>query len=346
MAVPALWCLIAAALFGAATPAAKTLLGHIGPLTLAGLLYLGAAVGVAPFAAGLGRDRDRDRGRGRDRVKLAAAVLLGGAMGPALLMAGLSRAPAGSVALWLNLEPIATTLLAWALFKEHVHERVWLSAGLVCLASVLLVTPESGATATAALLVALAGICWALDNNLVSTIDRFTPVQITFIKGAVAGSLNLALGLKTEPIVLTPGLLVPALLVGALGYGGSLALWIAGAQQLGAARAQLLFATGPFWGLAISWVALREPVVATQLLAAGLMAAALWLLSRERHSHLHAHGAVVHRHWHRHDDGHHDHPHEGLTGANWHSHEHIHEPMTHEHPHLPDLHHRHGHKSD
>jgi hypothetical protein len=41
---PAASCLLAALLFGAATPASKALLGTLGPFTLAGLLYLGAAI--------------------------------------------------------------------------------------------------------------------------------------------------------------------------------------------------------------------------------------------------------------------------------------------------------------
>ena len=42
--------LVAAALFGAAAPVAKSLLGPLGAFRLAGLLYLGAAAAVAPAA--------------------------------------------------------------------------------------------------------------------------------------------------------------------------------------------------------------------------------------------------------------------------------------------------------
>jgi hypothetical protein len=42
--------LASAALFGAATPASKALLADLSPFQLAGLLYLGAALGVAPVA--------------------------------------------------------------------------------------------------------------------------------------------------------------------------------------------------------------------------------------------------------------------------------------------------------
>src|SRR5690348_16516393 len=41
------YALISAALFGVSTPAAKLLVGSIHPVTLAGLLYCGAGIGVA-----------------------------------------------------------------------------------------------------------------------------------------------------------------------------------------------------------------------------------------------------------------------------------------------------------
>jgi drug/metabolite transporter (DMT)-like permease len=51
LAGPVLSCLLAAALFGASTPASKLLLDEaVGPLTLAGLLYLGAGIATLPSA--------------------------------------------------------------------------------------------------------------------------------------------------------------------------------------------------------------------------------------------------------------------------------------------------------
>jgi drug/metabolite transporter (DMT)-like permease len=41
--------LISAALFGASTPLAKLMLGNVDPWMLAGLLYLGAGLGLAVF---------------------------------------------------------------------------------------------------------------------------------------------------------------------------------------------------------------------------------------------------------------------------------------------------------
>lgn len=68
--------------------------------------------------------------------------------------------------------------------------------------------------------------------------------------------------------------------MGVVGYGASITLWVAGARELGAARAQLVFATAPFVGAGVAWIVLAEPVTARQLLALGLAAAGMALVVR------------------------------------------------------------------
>lgn len=337
---PILWCLIAAALFGASTPAAKPLLAGLSPLLLAGFLYLGAAIAVAPWAvrglSGLSVDR-------KNVYNLAGAVLFGGVLGPALLLTGLSIASAASVSLWLNLETVATAVLARVFFKEHFSRRTWLAVALVIAGSVLL-APGSPTGGLASGLVALACIAWGLDNNLTAIIDRFSPAQVTFTKGLVAGSVNVALGLALDPVPLELWAVGSALVVGAFGYGASLLLYIAGAQHLGATRSQLIFSTAPAWGLGVAWLVLGESLLPVHLVAAALMGLAIWLWHRDGHSHGHVHPRLTHHHWHRHDDEHHEHEHDSpVLSGTWHSHEHTHEPQEHEHEHHPDLHHRHDH---
>jgi len=336
---PIVSALAAAALFGAAIPLCKPLLTELAPTTLAGLLYLGAAAALAPMA--LREGFPSFAGRGVNLARLAGVVVFGGALAPVLLLAALGRAPAGSVALWLNLEVVATALLARAFFREHLAAPGALAILLVCAASTLLALPThaGGAPASALLLVAAACLCWALDNNWTSRIDAFTPAQSSFAKGLVAGSVNLALGLAGGGS-LTPANAGLALGLGAVCYGLSLALLVSAAQQLGAARSQLAFATASLWGVALAWLLLGEPVLPLQIAAGALMALALVLLGREGHGHWHQHQALTHRHAHRHDDDHHTHPHpEGLPEHS-HSHEHHHAAQAHAPPHRPDLHHR------
>ncbi len=90
-AAPAAWCLLAAALFGASTPVARALLDGIGPITLAGLFYLGAALGTAPWALTGHAPAARRR---QDLPRLVAAVAFGGVIGPVLVLLGLRAAPA------------------------------------------------------------------------------------------------------------------------------------------------------------------------------------------------------------------------------------------------------------
>ena len=337
-----LQCLAAAALFGLSTPASKLLLGSVPPVSLAGLLYLGAAVATFPAAARQrGNLRRVDR---RNLLWLAGAVVFGGVLGPVLLLWGLSRAPAASVALWLNLETVATGLLAWAWFKEHLGAHTLAAMALVIGASVLLAAPFDPQIGLAALLVTLACVCWGLDNNFTALIDRLSPTQTTFAKGLVAGGINLGLGLLLagDPIP-PPAPFAGALALGGLSYGASLVLYISGAQQVGATRSQLIFATAPFWGVVLSWLWLDAAILGVQLAALGVMLVAVWLLNTERHAHVHTHGRLTHTHAHRHDDVHHDHDHPDVPAGARHTHEHTHEPVTHTHPHAPDLHHRHEH---
>jgi drug/metabolite transporter (DMT)-like permease len=350
---PLVWCLVAAGLFGASTPAAKRLVSPLGPVLLSGLLYAGAALAVLPAVWAQRAKRDRVRSQSEEarlsspahgrinRWRLAGAVGSGGVVGPILLFWGLSLAPAGSVSLWLTLETVATAVLARLLFREHLETRGWIAVALVVLASVALSGDlHRGAAAG---LVALACLAWGLDNNLTSLIDGYTPAEITLVKGTVValGAIPVGWALGGQWGM---GQVVAALGVGALGYGGSLVLYVAGAQQLGATRSQLVFSTSPLFGLVLAWAALGESVGWVHGAAAAMMAVALWLLRREHHAHEHEHHPAIHTHWHRHDDGHHDHQHvHPAAHQGWHQHEHQHEGRTHCHAHRPDVHHRHQH---
>src|SRR5262245_3992214 len=116
---PVLLGLASAVLFGLATPASKVLLAQFTPTQLAGLLYLGASLGVLPSAL-RAPWRAPVIASSRNLGFLAAATLFGGVLGPLLLLIGLAASGAGSVSLILNLELAATAILGVTLFKEHL----------------------------------------------------------------------------------------------------------------------------------------------------------------------------------------------------------------------------------
>ncbi len=333
-------CAIAAVLFGASTPAASVIANDMKPLVLAGLLYLGAAVAVAPWWIAR---RPAPGALRRDWRPLALAIVAGGAVGPALLAAGLVDTPAATASLLLNLELAATVLFAATIFREHLGRNMITAAALVTLAGALLVWQPGASITPSALLIVGACACWGLDNSVTSRIDQLSPQHVVFLKGAVAGTVNLALGLViTGAGDIDWWSVGGALIVGALGYGASITLWVRGAQQLGAARGQVVFATAPFLGAALAWVVLSEALQPVQLIAMAIAAAGVAVSLRSTHLHRHHHHPTVHTHEHTHDDAHHDHSHSDGSHAR-HSHTHEHTELGHAHPHVPDLHHRHDH---
>jgi drug/metabolite transporter (DMT)-like permease len=334
--------LVSAFLFGAATPVSKFLLHDIQPQFLAGLLYLGAAIGVLPVVVRKGAVRWPWHGGRRTILLLMGAIVLGGILGPLLLLMALRFANAGSVSLWLNLEFVATVILGHFLFREHLTFRGGIAAGGTVIAALLLVGGKGGGGIIPAVLIICGCICWGFDNHFTALIDGIPPAQTTLWKGIVAGSFNLFTSSAIAGSLVLPDMVFVALLVGGLSYGISITLYVTAAQGLGAIRSQMIFSTAPFFGLLLSVTVLGESFTSGQAIAAGLMAASLMILFSEKHTHVHRHGVMSHQHVHRHDGLHHDHEHDGLRGTTSHSHWHEHNPTEHDHKHWPDLHHRHG----
>ena len=337
--------LFAALLFGASTPLAKLLLGGASPWLLAGLLYLGSGVGLA--AVSLFRRASPPRLARGEALALAGAIGAGGIAGPVLLMWGLLRMPASAAALLLNAEAVFTALVAWFVFKENFDRRVALGMGLI-VAGAAALSGYSGGSFDAippALAVLAACLAWAIDNNLTRKVSLADPRTIAMLKGLVAGATNTGLALLADASLPRLPVLGGALLVGWLGYGVSLALFVVALRELGTARTGAYFSTAPFAGAVLAVLLLGETVTVTLLVAGALMAAGVWLHVTERHAHRHRHEALEHAHEHEHDE-HHRHAHEPpVPPGTRHTHAHRHEPMTHEHAHYPDAHHRHGHPS-
>jgi hypothetical protein len=192
---------------------------------------------------------------------------------------------------------------------------------------------------------AIAGAClaWALDNNFTRQVSAADPVQIAMLKGLTAGVANTCLAMSLGAHWPTSGRLAAIAVVGFMGYGVSLVMFVLALRHLGTARTAAYFSLAPFLGAALSILWLQEPLTAGFGIAAALMLVGVWLHLSERHEHEHTHGAVEHEHWHHHDV-HHRHAHDPSDPAGEpHGHRHRHEPLTHRHPHYPDVHHRHDH---
>lgn len=336
--------LLSACLFGVATPFSKELLAEAHPVLLASLFYLGAAFVLLPHSVYLQKQTPLKNLSRPDILNLFGSLFFGGMVGPVLLLFGLRYTEATNASLLLNLETPATTILAFWLFKENISRRTFLSNAGIVLAGGILTFQGTTVPGSGGILIALACMAWGLDNNHTASIHSIDPIRCTFLKGMTFGTVNLIIAsqlIEQWPPFKT---IVIALFIGAFSYGVSIVLYISSARGLGAARSQMVFATSPFWGVALSQLYLGESFYLYQVVSALLLIAMLVLLFTEKHTHRHTHIRMEHTHHHTHDDGHHIHEHtETVDRA--HSHPHVHKEFEHTHPHWPDVHHRHEHES-
>lgn len=339
-----------AALFGASTPLAKLLLGGgLDPWLLAGLLYAGSGLGLGLFYLGRhlrGGPIGEAKLQRSDLAWLGLVVLSGGVLGPLLLMLGLARTSASSAALLLNVEGLATMGIAWVVFRESVDRRLLLGALAILAGAVLLSWQgKAGGIGIGALAIVAACFAWGVDNNLTRKLSSADPVQIAMIKGLVAGAVNLSLALARGAAFPAFPLVAAASVIGLVGYGISLVLFVLALRNLGSARTGAYFSTAPFIGAIVAILLLGDPVTGRLIVAAVLMSIGVYFHVAERHEHDHVHEPMEHDHRHVHDE-HHQHEHgPGDPPGEPHSHFHKHAPLRHRHPHFPDLHHRHGHST-
>jgi drug/metabolite transporter (DMT)-like permease len=337
----------AAMLFGVSTPLAKPLLGEMPPLLLAGSLYVGSGIGLSVLLGirvATGGRKAISWPRGADICWLLGAIVVGGAVGPYLLMYGLQTTDSASASLILNLEGVFTALLAWFAFKENVDRRIALGMAFIVAGGVAL---SMGPKLSAEGLVgatAIAGAClaWAIDNNLTRKVSLHDAMFIACAKGLVAGVTSVALALAYDAKLPAVAIALQAGLLGFFSYGLSLTLFVVALRSLGTARTGAYFSLAPFIGAALA-VVLGAPLTAALVAAGLLMGVGVWLHLTERHEHRHRHVLAEHVHQHTHD-AHHQHRH----GPEWngkepHTHAHGHEPVEHTHAHYPDAHHRHPH---
>ena len=341
-----IYALLAALLFGASTPFAKLLLGDVAPVMLAGLLYLGSGVGLTLIRL------IRDRGCKFPQLAitewpwLLGAILFGGVLGPVTLLFGLTQTTGARASLLLNLEAVLTAVIAWTVFRESADKRIVLGMAAIVLGGIALswqTNVDASLNWLRPVLISLACLCWAIDNNLTRKVSASDALFIAGVKGLIAGTVNCALALFLG-LSLPTGLVVfSTMTLGLMGYGLSLVLFVLALRGLGTARTGAYFSTAPFIGAAISVVLLGEPTGGLFWLAAFLMAVGVWIHLTEHHEHEHHHESLEHEHGHIHDV-HHQHIHEfAWDGQEPHDHKHVHIEVTHKHPHFPDIHHRHSH---
>lgn len=342
----ALLALISAVLFGVSPVLIKLVSGGLPPVLMAGILYLGSGIGLLGFRF-LRREPIFQTLLAlpkKVKLQLAGAIICGGIFAPLCLTYGIFYSSAFQVSALLNMETVATTLIAGFIFREHISGRVWAGKVLVVIGAVLIsMTGKADAVFSfSSLFIIGACIFWGLDNNITRDIEELPPSLLAGFKGLIAGLFNIVLALSLKQTA--AGLLNLSIVlgIGAVSYGLSLVFFVYALRKIGASRTSTYFAAGPFIGMLAAVVFLGERPDFFHWAAGFLMLIGIWVLYLEHHEHEHTHEEMEHSHTHVRDE-HHQHDHDGTEGPEPHEHLHKHTRLTHTHPHLPDIHHRHQH---
>lgn len=338
-----LFALLAATLYAINIPLSKLLLTRTAPTMMAAFLYLGAGVGLLLYGLASG-EKAKAEPLTRAELPYTLGMIVLDIAAPILLMLGLERTDSANASLLNNFEIVATSLIAFFLFREALSRRLALAIGLVTLASIALSFEGAGSFRfnSGSLLVLAAACCWGLENNCTRMLSSKSSVQITTIKGIFSGlgSLMVALVLGEE----FPGVLwiLAVMALGFVAYGLSINFYIKAQKDLGAAKTSAYYSIAPFLGVAFGMILLGERPGIRFYVGLAIMAAATVLMARDtiplQHTHEHTH---VHCHEHRHGDLVHTHEH-----SHTHSHTHTHgqdeSAHTHGHNALEDHDHPHG----
>lgn len=251
--------ILAAALYAINVPISKILLKHVDETMMAALLYLGAGIGIAIFQQVI-KKGSIEEPLTRKELPYTIGMVVLDIIAPILLMFGISKTNAANVSLLNNFEIVATSLIALVVFKEVISKQLWLSIGLVTVASIILSFEGNGALVfnEGSLYVLGACICWGFENNCTKMISHKSSEEVVIIKGCFSGLGSLLVALFLQESIPEVQWIAAVLLLGFVAYGLSINFYIRAQKYLGAAKTSAYYSIAPFLGVAFSMLLVGE----------------------------------------------------------------------------------------
>lgn len=283
----AVLCAILAAVFYAlSTPLSKLILNEIPSTILAGLLYLGAGLGMSLvyiIRKKIVKD-EKEESLNKDDLKYVIGMIVLDILAPILLLLSISLSNPSSVSLLNNFEIVATSLIALLIFKEKIGKKLWLGILFITVSSIVLSLDfTNGFNFSWGSLLALgACLCWGFENNCTRSISDKNPYQIVILKGIFSGLGALIIGLVLKEQINSWYYIIYALILGFVSYGLSVFLYVVAQRYLGAATTSSYYAVAPFVGCGISFVFFNELPHFTFFIALVIMIVGVIFVSLDR----------------------------------------------------------------
>lgn len=254
--------LLAAVLYALSSPFSKLLLKELSPTMMAAFLYLGAGIGMTAVGV-IRRHKDSnitELNVTKKELPFTIGMVVLDIFAPILLMFGLKLTTAANASLLNNFEIVATSLIAFLVFKEKISRRLWIAIGFITLSSIILSFEDmsSFSFSFGSVFVLLACICWGLENNCTRVLSKKDPLQIVIIKGFGSGLGSLAIALAMGDSFGSFRYIIVTLLLGFVAYGLSIFFYVYAQRELGAAKTSAYYAVAPFVGVLLSLILFRQ----------------------------------------------------------------------------------------
>ena len=254
-----IFAILAAALYAINFPVSKILLNQVSPTMMAAFLYLGAGLGLFIYQC-FTRKKEKNEPLTKEDLPYTIGMIVLDIAAPILLMLGLQQTNSANASLLNNFEIVATSLIAFLIFKEAISKKLGFAIILVTIASISLSFEGKGSFDfnTGSLFVLGAASCWGLENNCTRMLSSKSSVQVTTIKGIFSGLVSLIVAFLVGEHIPAIMWILAALVLGFISYGLSINFYIKAQKDLGAAKTSAYYAISPFLGVAFGMLLLQE----------------------------------------------------------------------------------------
>ncbi|MBN1802530.1 MAG: DMT family transporter [Candidatus Lokiarchaeota archaeon] len=290
---------VAAFLYGLSTPLNKLLLSSISPLVLSGWSYLFSGIILLPGFKSIKVESSLMR---QDLPKLFLIVFFGSFLGPLFYLFGLNRASAFQASLFQNSEAVFTILIAIFVFHEKISIKN--AVGMALILSILLfwsidfnLIAHFQIISAGALFILLGCACWAIDNNITQTLSKKSSIQITSFKCVFGGivSLLLAFFLGSSVFLRIENFLYVGI-VGFFTFGLSIICFTTALRYIGTIKTIVILSLSPFIAAVLSIFIIGDSINILDIFIFAVLLFSVFYFMREKHSHIHFHGSLVHSH--------------------------------------------------
>ncbi len=278
--IASIFAILAACFYAVNIPLSKLIITQSEPTFTAAFLYLGAGVGVGIMYLLRYKNESKTERLTKSDLPYTVGMVALDIIAPIMLMMGISIGTAANASLLNNFEIVATSVIAFILFKETISPKLWLAIAMITAASIIISFEGAGSLdfSFGSILVIGATVCWGFENNCTRRLADKSTYQIVVVKGVFSGLGSAVIAFAIHETLPSLATIVMTMLLGFVSYGLSIFLYIRAQRDLGAAKTSAYYAMSPFVGAALSFVINGESVGVWYFVALAIMIVAVLIL--------------------------------------------------------------------